>query len=79
MFDAKGTGLDVGYDAPAMARPAGRILTALAFAAFISLGLPDGVLGVAWPSVQESFHLPVSHMGLLLAATSTPLAVVAPR
>src|SRR5262245_54965078 len=29
-----------------------------AFLAFISLGLPDGVLGVAWPSVRRTFDLP---------------------
>ncbi len=41
-------------------------LVSLAFVAFISLGLPDGVLGVAWPSVRHGFGLPVSRLGLLL-------------
>jgi fucose permease len=35
---------------------------------FLSLGLPDGVLGVAWPSMRRSFDLPVSQLGVLLAA-----------
>jgi fucose permease len=44
-----------------------RVLAALAFAAFISLGLPDGLLGVAWPSIRRTFDLPVSQLGPLLA------------
>jgi fucose permease len=38
-------------------------IIALAFAA---LGLPDGALGVAWPSVRREFALPVSGFGSLL-------------
>src|SRR2546423_10003084 len=45
-----------------------RLIVALAFIAFVSLGLPDGVLGVAWPSVRGTFGQPVSHLGVLLAA-----------
>jgi fucose permease len=40
----------------------------VAFLAFVSLGLPDGVLGVAWPSMRATFGVPVSHLGALLAA-----------
>jgi fucose permease len=43
-----------------------RLLAALAFAAFISLGLPDGLLGVAWPSIRRTFDLPLSQLGPLL-------------
>jgi fucose permease len=43
-----------------------RLLAGLAFAAFISLGLPDGLLGVAWPSIRGTFGLPVSQLGPLL-------------
>jgi fucose permease len=43
-------------------------LVLIAFLAFVSLGLPDGVLGVAWPSIRAAFGLPVSQMGSLLAA-----------
>jgi fucose permease len=42
----------------------------LAYAAFISLGLPDGLTGVAWPSIRDSFGLPLSALGAL-ATTST--------
>jgi fucose permease len=45
-----------------------RLIDALAFVAFVSLGLPDGLLGVAWPSVRATFGRPVSHLGILLAA-----------
>lgn len=46
------------------------VLTVVAFLAFVSLGLPDGVLGVAWPSVRNTFGLPLSALGQLLL-TST--------
>ena len=44
-------------------------LVAVAFLAFVSLGLPDGVLGVAWPSVRHTFGLPVSQLGVLLVTS----------
>jgi fucose permease len=50
-----------------VSRP-GRSLRLIAFLAFLSLGLPDGVLGVAWPWLRRSFGLPMSHLGVLLAA-----------
>lgn len=45
-------------------------LAALAFLAFVSLGLPDGLLGVAWPSIRAGFGLPLDALGLLLAFTT---------
>lgn len=33
------------------------LLLALAFIGFVSLGLPDAVIGVAWPSVRDKFQL----------------------
>lgn len=50
------------------ARP--RLLLALAFVAFVSLGLPDGLLGVAWPSMRRSFGLPLDALGSLLISTT---------
>ena len=41
------------------------MLLALAYAAFVSLGLPDGVLGVAWPSVRGAFDVRLSALGVL--------------
>ncbi len=46
-------------------------LILLAYVAFISLGLPDGLLGVAWPSVRASFGLPLDALGALLVASTT--------
>ncbi|WLD58801.1 MFS transporter [Salinispirillum sp. LH 10-3-1] len=40
----------------------------LAFIAFISLGLPDGLLGVAWPSMRADFGVPLDALGILLVA-----------
>ncbi|HMG34998.1 MAG TPA: MFS transporter [Blastocatellia bacterium] len=42
------------------------ILVALAYASFISLGLPDGLNGVAWPSIRAGFNLPIDALGSLL-------------
>jgi MFS family permease len=47
---------------------ASRTLVLLAFVAFVSLGLPDCVLGVAWPSVRHTFGQPLGSLGQLLAA-----------
>jgi fucose permease len=44
-------------------------LFALALLAFVSLGLPDAVLGVAWPSLRRSFSVPVDRLGILLFTT----------
>ncbi len=45
-------------------------LILLAYIAFISLGLPDGLLGVGWPSIRASFSLPLDALGMLLIATT---------
>lgn len=41
----------------------------LAFAAFIALGMPDGLLGVAWPSIRAGFGLPLDAAGALVSAS----------
>jgi fucose permease len=40
---------------------------ALASLGFVSLGLPEGMLGVAWPSIRATFELPLDALGLLIA------------
>jgi len=40
----------------------------IAFVAFIVLGLPDGLLGLAFPFMREQFDLSVDAIGLLLLA-----------
>jgi fucose permease len=42
----------------------------LAFAGFVAMGLSTGMLGVAWPSIQDTFHLPLSAAGVLLMAVT---------
>lgn len=42
-------------------------LLALAYLAFISLGLPDALLGVAWPSLRDTFQLSQAHLGAPVA------------
>lgn len=44
-------------------------LIILAYIAFISLGLPDGLLGVAWPSMRKDFGMPLDALGLMLIAS----------
>lgn len=39
------------------------LLLSVIYLAFISLGLPDSLLGSAWPVMHESFGVPVSYMG----------------
>lgn len=46
-------------------------LILLSFIAFISLGLPDGLLGVAWPSIRETFSLRLDALGILLVASTS--------
>lgn len=46
-------------------------LIVLAYIAFISLGLPDGLLGVAWPSIRHSFSRSLDSIGMLLFAATT--------
>jgi fucose permease len=45
-------------------------LLALAYLAFISLGLPDAVIGVAWPSMRGTLGLSNALLGVLLAVAA---------
>jgi fucose permease len=47
-----------------------RLLAGLAALAFVSLGLPDGLLGVAWPSMRAFFGVDLQALGGLLIATT---------
>ena len=53
---------------PFPTRPSSFLLT-LAFIGFVSLGLPDAVIGVAWPSVRDTFHLRQGAVGLVLVVS----------
>lgn len=41
------------------------LLLAIIYLAFISLGLPDALLGAAWPSMYPQFDVPVSYAGII--------------
>ena len=41
------------------------LLLAIIYLAFISLGLPDSLLGSAWPSMYPEFDVPVSFAGIV--------------
>lgn len=41
------------------------LLLAIIYIAFISLGLPDSLLGSAWPSMYGQFQVPISYAGIL--------------
>jgi len=39
------------------------ILLLMIYLAFVSLGLPDALLGSAWPIMYQEFAVPVSYSG----------------
>lgn len=41
------------------------LLLAIIYISFISLGLPDSLLGSAWPSMYPQFGVPVSWAGII--------------
>lgn len=41
------------------------LLLAVIYLSFISLGLPDGLLGAAWPSIYTELNIPVSYAGIV--------------
>ena len=53
------------------------LLLAVIYLAFISLGLPDALLGSAWPSMYPVFHVPVSYAGIIsMIIAPVPLYLV---
>jgi fucose permease len=48
----------------------------LSLASFVLLGLPDGMLGTAWPAMRVTFAAPVGDLGLILLATTCGSIVV---
>ena len=43
---------------------------ALAMYAFVVLGLPDGMIGTAWPAVRGGFHAPLEDLGIVLLVST---------
>ena len=56
-------------DQPTRTSRSRSITLIVAILAFLSLGLPDGALGVAWPSIRTSFGVSLSQLGTLLTAS----------
>ena len=48
----------------------GSLLLAVIYLIFISLGLPDSLLGSGWPKMQEGFSVPSSYAGYVSMAIS---------
>ena len=42
-----------------------QLLLAIIYLSFISLGLPDALLGSAWPTMYQQFDVPVSYAGII--------------
>ena len=49
----------------------GLALIILAYIAFISLGMPDGLFGVALPSIRFDFSVPLNAVGFIFIASTT--------
>jgi fucose permease len=45
-------------------------VVSLAYLYFIMLGMPGALLGIAWPSMRQTFELPLDAVGLLLATSA---------
>ena len=41
------------------------LLIAVIYLAFVSMGLPDALLGAAWPTIYPAFGIPISYAGIL--------------
>ena len=51
------------------------LLLAMIYLSFISLGLPDSLLGSAWPSMYQGFHVPLSYSGIIFFIISAGTVV----
>ena len=57
-------------------RAASRAFDLLSLGSFVLLGMPDGMLGTAWPSMRATFGAPVSALGLILLVTTAGSVIV---
>jgi len=46
------------------------LLLGIIYLSFISLGLPDALLGSAWPTMYPEFNVPISYSGIIFATIS---------
>ena len=47
------------------------LLISLIYLCFVSMGLPDSLLGSAWPSIYEGMNLPISAVGIVTILMSS--------
>ena len=55
------------------------LLLALIYLAFISLGLPDSLLGSGWPVMHAELGVPVSYMGVVSMVISGAFCRISSR
>lgn len=53
-----------------------RSFVVLTLASFVALGVPDGMIGTAWPSMRQTIGAPIGDLGLILLAATAGSAVV---
>jgi fucose permease len=53
-----------------MKRKTGLLLIGIAYLGYVLLGLSNGLLGVAWPSIRESFDMSLDALGTLLTTVT---------
>ena len=51
------------------------LLLVIIYLSFISLGLPDGLLGAAWPVIYPEMNVPVSYSGIIFMIISAGTVV----
>lgn len=55
-----------------------QLLLAIIYLAFISLGLPDSLLGSAWPTMYQQFGVPISYAGIISMIISAGTICIQP-
>ena len=60
-----------------MPRPRRRLLLVVALVGFVGLGLPDGVLGTAWPFTRADFDRPLEDLGYVITVLTVASALMA--
>ena len=60
-----------------MAKATNRKFDLLSLGTFVVLGMPDGMLGTAWPAMRQSFGAPVGDLGLVLLISTIGSVTVA--
>ncbi len=70
-------GRELVKTAASMATATDRKFDLLSLGTFVVLGLPDGMLGTAWPAMRHNFGEPVGALGLILLVNTIGSVVVA--